>query len=157
MCLYDDAKIISDRFYADYMQPTRDLRQHLLSNKKNYKYYYRLMADFEQTQTANSSLQKAILKGIRKESGYEEVKESILNSYEELQRIKSLNSNRRILIILDKSLQDIIQSQKDMLGAYVRRSLVSSYAELYRAFEGMSYIKLEVLAQKKRSPLQVCQ
>ncbi len=151
MCLYDDAKIISDKFYTDYMQPTRDLRTYLLNNKKNYKYYYRLMLDFEQTEKANSSLEKSILKGIRKESGYEEVKQGILNAYQELQTLKNLNSNRRILVILDKGLQDIIQRQKDMLGAYVRKSLVSNYAELYRAFEGMSYIKLEVLAQKKEA------
>lgn len=35
------------------------------------------------------------------------------------------------------------------LGGYVRSSLVAKYAELFTAFQSMSYIKLEVLAQRK--------
>ncbi len=42
-----------------------------------------------------------------------------------------------------------MQAQKEILGAFVKSKLVGKYAELYHAFEGMSYIKLEVLEQRK--------
>ena len=37
-----------------------------------------------------------------------------------------------------------------MLGAYVRNRLIEKYSILFRAFQQMSYIKLEGLSNKKR-------
>lgn len=42
-----------------------------------------------------------------------------------------------------------MKTQKQIIGAHVKSRLISHYANLYKAFEGMSYIKLEVLAQRK--------
>ncbi len=139
MCLYNDAKKISNTFYDRYMQPARDLRVFLKRKGKNFKYFYRLMVDFESTGKANSQLLKTILKSISKEASYLEIKSGLIAAAKEL---KSRSANRR-------TLNEVIQSQKSILGSYVQSRLVGKYAELYKAFRGMSYIKLEVLAQRK--------
>ena len=46
-------------------------------------------------------------------------------------------------------MEEVIISQKRILGAYIRSRLISHYATMYKAFEGMSYIKLEVLSRRK--------
>jgi hypothetical protein len=55
----------------------------------------------------------------------------------------SMNSN------LMKNVKTLANEYRTTIGAYVRAGLVSKYSELYSAFQGMSYIKLEVLAQRK--------
>jgi hypothetical protein len=42
-----------------------------------------------------------------------------------------------------------INEYRTLIGAYTRAGLASKYDELFTAFEGMSYIKLEILALKK--------
>ncbi len=52
------------------------------------------------------------------------------------------------------NLKVLLDEYRSVLGAYVRAGLVSKYAELYSAFEGMSYIKLEILALRKEKLYQ---
>ena len=148
MCLYNDAKQISDNFYRKYLQPARKLRLYLKRNKSNYNRYYRMMADFEKMNKADSKLLGTLLKSVEREGAYKEIRESLISAAQELDKVKSLrrSSFKRAL---GNNLNEVIQSQKKLMGAYVRSRLVGKYADLYRAFEGMSYIKLEVLEQRK--------
>ena len=139
MCLYNDAKKITNNFYSKYMQPARDLRLFLKRKGKNYKYFYRMMVNFESTGKANSKLLKTLLKSITRETSYLEIKNALVKAAKELKSRGSYKSN----------LSEVIKTQKSILGSYVRSRLIGKYAELYKAFQGMSYIKLEVLAQRK--------
>lgn len=148
MCLYDDAKRTVDDFYSDLLNPSRDLRSFLMSHGKNYRYYYNLMADHEDGKSAQISIVNNILKSIRKEAAYIEMKSALTASIGEYNTLRkhsktSMNAN------LIKNVKTLADEYRTTLGAYVRAGLVSKYAELYSAFQGMSYIKLEVLAQRK--------
>jgi hypothetical protein len=106
------------------------------------------MADHEENKPAPLSIIDSILKSIRKDAAYIEMKSALmasLNEYNELRK-KPKGSMRASLI---KNVRTLADEYRTTLGAYVRAGMVSKYAELYSAFQGMSYIKLEVLAQRK--------
>ncbi|WP_408098679.1 hypothetical protein ACJVC5_07135 [Peredibacter sp. HCB2-198] len=148
MCLYDDAKKTVDDFYNELLNPSRDLRTFLLSRGKDYRYYYTLMADHESNKPAPLPIVDHILKSIRKDAAYREMKSSLTAAIGEynLLRKKSGGSMQANLV---KNVKTLADEYRTTLGAYVRAGLVSKYSELYTAFQGMSYIKLETLAQRK--------
>lgn len=148
MCLYKDAKLTSDRFYKKYMKDTRDLRLYLKKRRRQYKYFYRLMTNFEKTGRATTSLLQTLLKSIAREPSYRENQRSLTMAVKEL-KIINRESNTLMKRIAKKNVSDVIRTQRNLVGSYVRERLVEKYAELYKAFEGMSYIKLETLAQRK--------
>ena len=47
------------------------------------------------------------------------------------------------------NIQETLESYKNLIGHFTRARLVNFYAQMYKAFEGMTYIKLETLAQRK--------
>lgn len=148
MCLYDDAKKTVDDFYKELLQPSRDLRSFLISRGKDYRYYYNLMADHEALRPAPIGIVDSILKSIRKDAAYIEMKSALSAALAEYNRLRVMNKTtlRSNLVRNVKTLGD---EYRVAIGAYVRAGLVSKYAELYSSFQGMSYIKLEVLAQRK--------
>lgn len=148
MCLYDDAKKTVDGFYSDFLNPSRELRSFLNSRGKNYRYYYTLMSDHEAMKSSPLPIVDSILKSVGKDAAYMEMKTALgmaLSEYNNLrkQRNSGFKSN------LVGNLKTVMEEYRTIIGAYVRAGLVSKYAELYNAFQGMSYIKLEVLAQRK--------
>jgi tetratricopeptide (TPR) repeat protein len=148
MCLYEDAKKTVDDFYRDLLNPSRDLRSFLISRGKDYRYYYSLMVDHEENHQPPIAIVGHILKSIGRDSAFREMKSSLIEAlaeYNQLRKKKNSQLNDHLLT----NIKTIIDEIKTTMGAYVRSSLVSKYSELYSAFEGMSYIKLEVLAQRK--------
>ena len=57
-------------------------------------------------------------------------------------------------ILFQSKLKIVLDEYRTVLGAYIRSGMVSKYSELYSAFEGMSYIKLEILALRKEKLYQ---
>lgn len=148
LCLFQDAKLISNQFYDRYMGDARKLRNYLRGYKSNTNFYFDLMVRYEQSQASPTPLMKTLFNSVAREEVYRDIKAQIRAAANEYRRIKRKpNSRFKRLVVVN--LQEAIQSQKRILGAFIRAKLVSHYAQLYRAFEGMSYIKLEVLAQKK--------
>lgn len=148
MCLYDDAKKTADTFYSDLLNPSRDLRSFLISRGKDYRYYYNLMADHEDGKPGPFPVVDSILKSVHKDAAYIEMKSALMASIGEYNLLRkrsgtSMNAN------LVKNVKTLADEYRTTLGAYVRAGMVGKYAELYSAFQGMSYIKLEVLAQRK--------
>lgn len=148
MCLYEDAKKTADGFYNELLNPAKDLRTLVLTNGKNYRYYYNLIADHETGKPAPSPMVDTILSSIRKDQAFIEMKGSLteaINEYNELRK-KGSSSLRTNLV---RNTQTVLDEYRSSLGAYVRSGMVTKYSSLYSAFQGMSYIKLEVLAQRK--------
>lgn len=149
MCLYGDAKSVADGFYKKYLSPARSLRKVLQRQRKNYSYFYRLMADFEKMGSrVNGKLINHMLKSISREGAYKELKESYVLAATEMQKVREV-SNRSLRYALSNNIGEVVKTQIRIIGAYIKGRMVGKYAELYRAFEGMSYIKLEVLQQRK--------
>jgi tetratricopeptide (TPR) repeat protein len=148
MCLYEDAKKTTDDFYNDLLEPSRSLRAFLIGRGKDYRYFYNMMADHEDNKPGPFPVIDNILKTVRKEAAYIEMKSALTASMTEYNRLRkqqntSMNAN------LIKNVKTLADEYRTSIGAFVRAGLVSKYSELYSAFQGMSYIKLEVLAQKK--------
>ncbi len=148
MCLYEDANKTVDDFYNDLLKPSRDLRRFLLARTKDYRFYYNLMADHEENKASDQPLIDHILKSIRRDGAFIEMKGALLASLSEYNEIrKKPKSGMREALI--KNVRTLAEEYRTTLGAYIRAGMVNKYAELYSAFQGMSYIKLEVLAQRK--------
>jgi len=148
MCLYEDAKKTADGFYDELLNPAKALRRFIISRGKDYRYYYNLMADHEGLKPAPLPIIDSILKSVKKDAAYMEMKNSLgqaLAEHAELQK----RGRSRLSSQLTRNLQTVLDEYRNTLGAYVRSGLVAKYAELYSAFQGMSYIKLEALAQRK--------
>ncbi len=148
MCLYEDANKTVDEFYSELLKPSRELRQFLLARKKDYRFYYNLMADHEENKASPQPLIDHILKSIRRDGAFLEMKGALLASLSEYNELrKRPKSGMREALI--KNVRTLAEEYRTTLGAYIRAGMVNKYAELYSAFQGMSYIKLEVLAQRK--------
>ena len=148
MCLYNDAKKTIDDFYSDLYKPSKDLRAFINSRGKDFKYYYGLMADHEDGRLAPLPILDSLLKSIRKDGAFIEMKTALgfaLVEYQELSKRNDSNLKRALL----QNIKTVLDEYKTTIGAYVRSGMVTKYAELYAAFEGMSYIKLEMLALRK--------
>jgi hypothetical protein len=153
MCLYDDAKKTADEFYNNLFQPSKDLRNFINSRGKDYRYYYNLMADHEDNKPMPLPILDSILKSIRKEGAFLEMKGAFTMAIVEYNNLnKKRASGFRSNLI--KNLKVVLDEYRTVLGAYVRTGMVAKYSELYSAFEGMSYIKLEILALRKEKLYQ---
>ena len=104
--------------------------------------------DYESTKRANSKLLTTLLNSISREGSYIEIKNGLILSAKELEVI-SKQRRSTFSNTIKRNLAEAIRTQRNLMGSYVRNRLVEKYGELYKSFEGMSYIKLEVLAQKK--------
>lgn len=153
MCLYDDAKKTVDEFYQSHLNESREFRKFIRSRGRNYKYYYELMADFEKQKLSPLSIVDNALRSIRKDAVYKEMKGALVSAIAEYNKIrKTSKSNMNSNLI--KNIKVVTDEYRTTLGAYIRAAMVTKYAELYSAFQGMSYIKLEVLAQRKEKLYQ---
>ena len=148
MCLYDDAKKTADDFYTELFQPSKDLRTFLKTRGKDYKFYYNLMADYEENKPLPLPIIETILKSIKKEGAFLEMKGAFTSAIAEYNILrKKRDSGFKSNLIIN--LKIVLDEYRTVLGAFIRSGMVSKYAELYSAFEGMSYIKLEILAMRK--------
>jgi hypothetical protein len=148
MCLYDDAKKTADEFYDGLLTSSKDLRSFIMNHGKNYGYYFSLMADHEAKRQSQSPMIDHILRSISKDAAFLEMKGGLAGAMNELAKVKKMQNNRTS-DSLERNLQTVVEEYRSVIGAYVRAGLVSKYAELYNAFQSMSYIKLEVLALRK--------
>jgi hypothetical protein len=148
MCLYDDASKTVDEFYERRLNQSRELRTFLQNRGKDYGYYYQLMSDHEIKRPAPLPIVDEILRSVHKDGAFVELKTAFsyaLHEYNQLRKQRDSNFKSALM----QNMKIVLDEYKTAIGAYVRAGLVSKYAELYRAFQGMSYIKLEVLALKK--------
>jgi hypothetical protein len=148
MCLFDDANKIAENYYKKYLNQAANLRRFLLKRGKNHLYYYKLMARFEDGVERSGSLLFKLLKVISKEEAYQETRHHLLSVSDEFKGLKSQARSRSRRILLRNSIE-VLRMQKRLLGSYVRGRLVSLYADMYKSFQNMSYIKLEILAKQK--------
>jgi hypothetical protein len=148
LCLYGDSKKVVKDFYGNYLSDAKDLRRYLLRNRKKSDHFYNSMVTFEKSSGSRNNLHGKLLASIEKEEAYLDLKRQLLSSAKEYNQIrrKRRSGFKQAVVI---NIQEYILTQKRILGSFVRTRLIYHYATLAKAFEGMSYINLEVLAQKK--------
>lgn len=148
MCLYGDAKKVIDDFYSKNFDQTRKVRRYLNRHKSDPGHFFNTMVRFERKGDSDYSLLTDMLRGIERDEVYVDLKKQMVAAVNEYNKIKG-NRNSRFKREVVSNIQEYLNSQKRIIGAYIKGRLISNYAMMYRAFEGMSYIKLESLAQKK--------
>lgn len=148
MCLYDDAKKTVDDFYSRLLNSSRGLRTFLLSKGKDYSYYYQLVSDHEQGKPLPVDILDTLIKAYRKEMSYQEMKGSFTDAMIEYKKISELPKSSFRASLMN-NIKETVLDYRRYIGVGARAYLVKSYADLYSSFQDMSYIKLEVLAQRK--------
>lgn len=148
MCLFDDAKKTVDDFYSKLLNPSRQLRTFLLGKGKNYTYFYQLVSDHEQGKPMPLDILDKLVKAYRKDMSYHEMKGSLTESLVEYKKITQLGRSSFRSNLMN-NIKQTASDYRRYIGLGFRAYLVKAYADLYGSFQDMSYIKLEVLAQRK--------
>lgn len=148
MCLWGDAKTVVDDFYRKYSRESTAIRNELDRRGKNFKYFYKLGKAKVEGASSSNNLKDSILKAVVGDSAFGEMYQAFQQSRAELDKLNAMpkSSFKRSIAI---GLRDTLIHQRNLIGAYVRRGMLDYMRKMDRAFEGMSYIKLEVLARKK--------
>jgi len=97
---------------------------------------------------SGNKLLNRLLDNILKDAAFLELVDSFNVGRDEIGSIKSIQ-NRRMKKVFLANLREGLLLQRDLIGAYVRKSLHLNMDLLEKAFEGMTYIKLEVLGRRK--------
>ncbi len=148
MCLWSDAKVVVDEFYSKFSNEAQSLRNELDRVGKNFKFFYKLGKAKVEGATSSNKLKDSILKAVVGDSAFGEMFTAFQQSRAELDKLNAMARSdfKRSLAI---GLRDTLIHQRDLIGAYVRRGMLDYMRKMDRAFEGMSYIKLEVLSRRK--------
>lgn len=147
LCLYDDAKKNADEFYNVYMEPARELRMLINENKSNNEFFYKIGFGVVSNKTSNVLFNRMML-SITRDPAFKGIKLGLHEATNEYQALKGKN-NTKFKNSLLRNLSDVLTVQRNIFGGYIKKQMISKYANLYRAFQYMSYMKLEVISQKK--------
>ena len=148
LCLYSDAKKTADDFRSSYWSDFKTLNRTLKRYKNQYSNYYEMALSYEQYGRASNKLLVRLLGSITQENVYIDLRKQKYMAEKEMQKIRG-ERNSRFKRFMLKNNEETIDSYRKLIGVFVKDRLVDYYGQLYKAFEGMSYITLETLAQKK--------
>lgn len=147
LCLWEDAKKTADEFYNLYMEPAREVRLLLNEHKKDNEFFYKAGLTTSRDKTKNNLL-NIMLVSLGRDPAYKDLKNALYEATDEYKKLKN-SSGSKLKNAMLRNLAEVLTLQRNLFGGYVKRQLISKYANLYKAFQYMSYIKLEILDQKK--------
>lgn len=148
MCLYGDAKKVSDEFQNKYEAQHISLGRLIAKHKKNYRYYYLLAKSRQAGRVRGNDLVNRLLKSVNRDSAYIELVDNFVRGKEEIEIVGKIQ-NRKLRRILTINLKESLLLQRNLIGAYVRKSLNVAHHYLGRSLEALTYIKLEMLKRSK--------
>ena len=149
LCLFDDAKKVVDDFYNKYQEDTLSVKKFLGKYGKDYKYYYLLAKSTLNGKRSGNRLLNTLMDNVLRDAAYRELVDSFNLGRDEIQKVKSMRS-AKMRKVFSANLRESLLLQRDMIGAYVRKTLHLNMDHLDKSFEGMTYIKLEVLGRRKK-------
>lgn len=149
LCHYDEANRIADDFTKNYDKPSELLKSYILSRKNDYRYYYKLIANFERNPHLSNQLFYQVLSSISSGPVFSELKKSLNEASDERARL-SKEGLGAFYNVLRSNIQNTILDLQQLIGEYVREELVQSYREIYKANQGMSFVRLDILNNKKQ-------
>lgn len=148
LCLFGDARKVVDDFYKAYQEDTLGVKKFLSRYGKDYKYFYLLAKSRKNGKAAGNKLLNTLLDNVLRDAAFIELIDSFNVGREEIGFMKGL-SNSKMRQVFTSNLREGLLLQRDLIGAYVRKSLHLNMDLLDKSFEGMTYIKLEVLGRRK--------
>jgi tetratricopeptide (TPR) repeat protein len=148
LCLWDDSKSVVEKFYSKYETENDNFSKKISSLGKDYTQFYLLMKDHAEGKQGSGSLLNTALSSIAKDSAYRELKSSYNDAHLEIEKLASMESSR-FKTVLNENLKESLSLQRDLIGGYVKGQLHLFSTQMTKAFEDMSYIKLEILSKRK--------
>lgn len=148
MCLWEDTKKTVEDFYSQYEKEYVSYKRYIDTLGKDYRKYYMLVKEREDGKFSNYKLLNTALLSIGRDPAYLELYHAFNTGRDEIEKLKSLPRDA-FRTSLDNSLREALNLQRNLIGNYIRGQLHLYAAQITRAFEDMSYIKLEVLSKRK--------
>ncbi|MFA6238790.1 MAG: hypothetical protein WC635_15750 [Bacteriovorax sp.] len=148
LCLWEDSKKTVENFYTKYEKEFEGYKRYIDSMGKDYKQYYSLVKEQTEGKIKNNAILNTTLAAIAKDPAYLELFSSFNTGREEIERMKSVG-NEKLKSVLNENLRESLFLQRNLIGSYIRGQLQLNAAQIVKAFEDMSYIKLEVLSKRK--------
>lgn len=148
MCLWDDSKKTVEDFYTNYEQDNAAYKKFIDSLGKDYRQFYLLVQEKNEGKHNDNKLLSTALASIGRDPAYLELYSSFNSGRDEIERLKSL-PNDALKAALNENLREALSLQRNLIGSYIRGQLQLYAAQMVRAFEDMSYIKLEILSKRK--------
>lgn len=148
LCLFGDARKVVDDFYKTYQEDTLGVKKFLSKYGKDYKYFYLLAKSKKNGKSSGNNLLNRLLDNVLRDAAFIELIDSFNVGREEIGFLKRLG-NSKMRKVFTQNLRDGLLLQRDLIGAYVRKNLHLNMDLLDKSFEGMTYIKLEVLGRRK--------
>lgn len=148
MCLWDDSKKAVEDFYAYYETDNASYKKFIDSLGKDYRQYYLLVKDREDGKFRENKILSTALASIGRDPAYLELYSAFNSGRDEIEKLKGL-PNDSLKAALNENLRESLSLQRNLIGSYIRGQLQLYAAQVVRAFEDMSYIKLEVLSKRK--------
>jgi hypothetical protein len=152
LCLYNDASKEIEQFYAKEQPLANFLDGILRSMGRDFKKFYFLAKNHIEEKRLSTSHGElgVILNDIVRDPAFRELYDNFHRGKDELSKVKTV-SDRALRNELLKALKESLILQRDLAGAYVRRKLLMVNDQLKSALEGMSYLKLEMINQRKEA------
>ena len=147
LCLWNDAQKSVDEFYGRYERSVSQAKAMVRRNRKNVKYFY-LMAENGKVEKTHNSFIDTLIASLDRDAAYQELHQSLLDGRSEVERVSRIR-NVRLKRRLASNINDTMNLQKSLIGGYVRKVVLNALRSINKMFEGMSYIKLEVLSRRK--------
>tara|TARA_Y100001970_G_C14146703_1_gene810263 strand:- start:12 stop:1454 length:1443 start_codon:yes stop_codon:yes gene_type:complete len=152
MCLWEDSKKAVDRFYSTYEKPLEKVRNMLERFGKKYKTYYLLAKRMLDGKMSGDKVLNKMFFSIIKDPAFLEMYDSFYKGGIELNRIKSI-SKSKFKSFLMSNIRESLILQRNLIGAYFRKSMDFYLNLISKNLSDMSYIKLEVLSRLRKEIL----
>lgn len=148
LCLWEDSKNTVESFYSKYEKENQGFKSFIDSLGKDYRQYYLLVKERQDGKFKDNPILSTALSSIGRDPAYLELYNSFNAGRDEIERLKNL-PNDGLKAALNENLREALSLQRNLIGSYIRGQLQLNAAQIVRAFEDMSYIKLEVLSKRK--------
>lgn len=148
LCLWDDSKSVVENFYTKYEIENENFTKGINVLGKNYSQFYLLMKEHKEGQVRGGILLNTALASIAKDPAYRELQTAYNDAQLEIEKLNSLEGSK-FKSVLDANLKDSLSLQRDLIGGYIKGQLHLFSGQMIKAFEDMSYIKLEILSKRK--------
>ncbi|TNF25043.1 MAG: hypothetical protein EP319_17095 [Deltaproteobacteria bacterium] len=154
LCLWEDTKKVVDTFYAKYQNSHEEVLKFLKKHGKDYKYFYLMAKSYKNGKKPGNELLKNMVDFATKDPAFLELYENFHSGRNELEFVKKMR-NKNFARILNINLKESMLLHRNLIGAYVRKSLHMMARQVDKTMQDMSYIKLEVIRYKKRELYQL--